>query len=314
MNIAALAKMMRLRDDLIRLDDDGAAELIANNSKFAFKNSLRLAKLLDAYQIDLSGTDVLGNLPVSHLNGGANASGGTVWKGDGTWGTIGGGIPPIGGSALAGRRVTWTQKANFNNDASLLTVGQGAVSSTGGTGIFDIDGAWARPTAAAGAGTQATTTAANFFTRPDQQSKLVVRYRTPSALASVRLRIGLNEQADAGVGGTVVADAPGATEKGLYFRFSTSAGDTGWVAQARDAGGLTTSAALGGAVATSTIYLFTITANSGTSVTFDVNGNSTTLTTNIPTAVSLGWQITLFRILAGGPGTYDLESVYLESN
>lgn len=234
----------------------------------------------------------------------------------------GSGVPVIGGTAAAGRRVAWAQKAVGGNAGvhSLLAVGQG-VTNSAGTGslssVNDADGFWLRHTTAATIGSAPYSgggaAGGDSFTMCSQLPKLVVRWRSGNDLTSQRVLISLNEQMDAALGSGVNVDSPSSTQRGCYFRYSTSAGDTGFMGMCRDTAGLTVSAQIGSNIVASTIYVLTLTVISLSQVRFDVNGTSVDITTNIPTTTLLGWQVQL-GALANSARRFDLESVYIESN
>jgi hypothetical protein len=232
------------------------------------------------------------------------------------------GVPIIGGNATAGRRVAWAQKAVGGNAGvhSFLAVGQG-VTNSGGTGslssVNDADGFWLRHTTAATIGSTCYdgggAGGGDSFTMCSQLPKLIVRWRSGNDISSQRVLISLNEQMDAALGSGVNVDSPSSTQRGCYFRYSTAAGDTGFMPMCRDTAGLTVGAQIGSNIVVSTIYVLTLTVISLSQVRFDVNGTSVDITTNIPTTTLLGWQVQL-AALANSARRFDSESVYIESN
>ena len=228
-------------------------------------------------------------------------------NGTGAYSIPAAGLPAPVGSASLGQRIMWWQKGNNTNSSSMDAVGQAAATITGGSGVFDSAGYWARPTGAAGGSARWDSLA---FADSALLPILKVRVRTPSALANIRLVVSLNEYL-AGVN----TDTPSTTtQRGVYVRYSTAIPDGGWVCQTVDGSGRSTSGTIL-AIATSTVYVITIQFTSTSNVFIDINGTSTNITNSIlATGIAMGAELTAGALSGAVTPSIDIESVYCTMN
>lgn len=145
MDISALAVLKRKRDDILALGP-GDAEKINYNFDTLFLSLKNLGGLLDAYKINIaSANDIVGNLPVTNLNSGTNASATTFWRGDGAW--VGVAVPTnalLDGSSHSDTTAGTPVRGDLIVATSGLKWAKFAVGATGTFLVGGTDPSWAK--------------------------------------------------------------------------------------------------------------------------------------------------------------------------
>lgn len=148
--------------------------------------------------------------------------------------------------------------------------------------VFDSDGGWTQHTTAAGAGSQAYVELGGFNAlRPAYSPYCEFIVKTGGDVSAQRLWLGIGSARATNVDTLV-------TTQYIGFRFSTVAGDAGWIPILNDGTTQNAGAALTGAVAINTVYRFKIRVVAALATAyFSVNdGPETALSTNFPASAT----------------------------
>lgn len=271
---------------------EGTSEMHVNeNFDRMSKDVLDMSTALQDYLIDLT-ADVTGELPVANIDTDALES------------TLGTGNFLQNAAYL---RSCWMHAT----PGTIVTVGIAAPTETGAVGSnVDTTSVWRQYTSGAGAGANAGHDMVTFV-RVGHEPKCVIYLRTGATITGIRHWLGLSS-----AGMTNVDTHAGHC---AAFRYSTVAGEAGFVGVFRDGTTQEITAALG-TYAASTLYRLTIEFTSATACTFTVddvtNGTtaSASLSTNTPgSTTSLEVSNQIFTT-AGGARSWEFGRFHLEGN
>ena len=194
-------------------------------------------------------------------------------------------------NALVKRRWCYMFGNTNNNNFTATGAGSNTITSSGSTGTpeFGADGPWhmlgsSGTTVHGYAGMNAS--GGSGLARRANNPQIDFEIKTSSDITSQRLWLGFNTS---GTSGIASSDTAPDTDIAL-FRFSTAAGDNGWVPCTRNSVTTTVGSAIGTVVA-NTVYKLRIRLTD-TAAYFSVNGGAeTTISTTLPRAASNMWLV-----------------------
>lgn len=254
---------------------EGDARNIDANFDRARKQIVEIADKLNAYKIDLSSDDdITGRLAIARIAATGTPSSGNFLRGDGAWVSAGGEFLP--------RYDQYITSGAYTNKVGTVSFGVSS-SVSGGGQVSDANGNWQRLQSAVSGTVCSWSISSGGVTQNRHNPIGYIFFRTGASVANIRIWALLNELST-----QTNSDTLG--NQGYGFRFSTVAGDTGWVGVARDSGGGQSVTPMIKACTADTNYRFKIAVSgAGTLVTFTINDDTSTaqsLSTNMPPAAS----------------------------
>lgn len=224
-----------------------------------FQDMARQKAAIEAYEIDLA-NDVTGALPLSRLAGYDAANTTSFLRKDGTWA-----IPPQPTGFIQQVNAVRPQWS-FDTADGWLDVGWTTTSGGLITDVVDSSSSWRRMSVTAVDGSNSFTRINSFGgVWADWNPTLYFRIRT-GVITNVRLWFGLwsaNITNNNDTGATTA-------DKAVSFRYSTGAGDAGWMPFKIDSGAVTVGTSVAN-IAASTVYTLRISiSGNGTLATFGI--------------------------------------------